>query len=108
MPRWKPGAAVAAYVLACILSSAVAPEVAPWLLESILAAGFVWTYLAFAGGRELGAIAWVAAITIVVPLVVLVVIGTTAYQSWGQLLEALQHGASISAFAAPSIVALAI
>ena len=107
MPKWKPGAIVAAFVVSDLAFTTISPLVAAWLVESLLAGAFAWAYLA-CGGSRVGAIIWVIAITVACPLVMLAIIGSSTYQSWPELWLALRQSARLVAFVAPVLVAFTI
>jgi hypothetical protein len=104
MPKWKPGATVAAFVVADLVFTSISPLVASWLVESLLAGAFAWAYLV-SGGSRASAVAWVIVVSVVCPLIILAVVGSSAYQSWGQLWSSTLQGARFVAFVAPVLVA---
>src|ERR1700680_1086773 len=107
MPKWKPGAIVAAFVVADLVFTSISPLVATWLIESLLAGAFAWAYLACGGSRP-SAVAWVIVVTVVCPLIGLAIIGSSTYQSWSEWWSTLRQGARLVAFVAPALVALTV
>ena len=106
MPKWKPGAIVAVFLFADLTAtSLLAPEVEPWLVESLLAVSFAWAYVAYGGGSSLSAIGWVVAVSVIYPLIVLTIIGIAANQSWPELFRSIRQSAQVVAFVGPVVAA---